>query len=215
MTALTDPDLYRQQALIDGNWIDAAYGKTGDVVDPASGGVIGTIPDLNGDETRRAIEAAEKAFASFRRTTHAARAAMLEKWYGLILDHQEDLARIMTLEQGKPLAEARGEIVYTASFVKWYAEEARRIGGTTIPAAQADRRILVLKEPVGVAGIITPWNFPAAMITRKVAPAIAAGCTTVIKPSEFTPYSALALALLAQRAGIPNGVVNVLNGLPA
>lgn len=132
MTALTDPDLFRQQALIDGNWIDAASGKTVDVVDPASGRTIGTIPDLGRDETRRAIEAAEKAFASFRRTSHAARAAMLEKWYGLILDHQEDLARIMTLEQGKPLAEARGEIVYTASFVKWYAEEARRIGGCRV-----------------------------------------------------------------------------------
>jgi succinate-semialdehyde dehydrogenase/glutarate-semialdehyde dehydrogenase len=215
MTALTDPDLFRQQALVDGTWIDAASGKTVDVVDPASGKTIGTIPDLGRDETKRAIAAAERAFASFRRTTHAARAAMLEKWYGLIIDHQEDLARIMTLEQGKPLAEARGEIVYTASFVKWYAEEARRIGGSTIPAPQADRRILVLKEPVGVAGIITPWNFPAAMITRKVAPAIAAGCTTVIKPSEFTPYSALALAVLAQRAGIPNGVVNVVTGLPA
>jgi succinate-semialdehyde dehydrogenase/glutarate-semialdehyde dehydrogenase len=215
MTALTDPDLFRQQALVAGEWIDAASGKTVDVVDPASGRTIGTIPDLGRDETKRAIAAAERAFASFRRTTHAARAAMLEKWYGLIMANQEDLARIMTLEQGKPLTEARGEIVYTASFVKWYAEEARRIGGTTIPAPQADRRILVLKEPVGVAGIITPWNFPAAMITRKVAPAIAAGCTTVIKPSEFTPYSALALAVLAQRAGIPDGVVNVVTGLPA
>jgi succinate-semialdehyde dehydrogenase / glutarate-semialdehyde dehydrogenase len=215
MTALTDPDLFRQQAFVDGTWIDAASGKSVDVIDPASGRTIGTIPDLGRDETRRAIAAAEKAFASFRRTTHAARSAMLEKWYDLIMANQEDLARIMTLEQGKPLAEARGEIAYTASFVKWYAEEARRIGGTTIPAPQADRRILVLKEPVGVAGIITPWNFPAAMITRKVAPAIAAGCTTVIKPSEFTPYSALALAVLAQRAGIPDGVVNVVTGLPA
>ncbi|WP_332700526.1 NAD-dependent succinate-semialdehyde dehydrogenase [Devosia sp.] len=215
MEALNDPELFRQQALIGGEWLVAESGKTVAVTDPASGQTIGTIPDLGRDETRRAIEAAESAFASFRRTTNAERAAMLEAWYDLILANKEDLARIMTLEQGKPLAEARGEIVYTASFVKWYAEEARRIGGTTIPAPQRDRRILVLKEPVGVAAVITPWNFPAAMITRKVAPAIAAGCTTVIKPSEFTPYSALALAVLAERAGIPAGVINVVTGLPA
>ena len=215
MKALNDPGLFRQQALIGGEWLAAASGKTVAVTDPASGQTIGTIPDLGRDETRRAIGAAESAFASFRRTTNAERAAMLEAWYDLILANKEDLARIMTLEQGKPLAEARGEIVYTASFVKWYAEEARRIGGTTIPAPQRDRRILVLKEPVGVAAIITPWNFPAAMITRKVAPAIAAGCTTVIKPSEFTPYSAIALAVLAERAGIPAGVINVVTGLPA
>lgn len=215
MRALNDPGLFRQEALIGGEWVAAASGKTVAVTDPASGQTIGTIPDLGRDETRRAIEAAESAFASFRRTTNAERAAMLEAWYDLILANKEDLARIMTLEQGKPLAEARGEIVYTASFVKWYAEEARRIGGTTIPAPQRDRRILVLKEPVGVAAVITPWNFPAAMITRKVAPAIAAGCTTVIKPSEFTPYSALALAVLAERAGIPAGVINVVTGLPA
>ena len=214
MKALNDPGLFRQQALIGGEWLAATSGKTVAVIDPASGQTIGSIPDLGRDETRRAIEAAESAFASFRRTTNAERAAMLEAWYDLILANKEDLARIMTLEQGKPLAEARGEIVYTASFVKWYAEEARRIGGTTIPAPQRDRRILVLKEPVGVAAIITPWNFPAAMITRKVAPAIAAGCTTVIKPSEFTPYSAIALAVLAERAGIPAGVINVVTGLP-
>ncbi|MCT7378113.1 NAD-dependent succinate-semialdehyde dehydrogenase [Chelativorans salis] len=215
MKALRDPGLFRQEALIGGAWRTAASGKTVTVTDPATGETLGIIPDLGREETREAIDAAEGAFADFRRTTHAERAALLETWYDLILEHQEDLARIMTLEQGKPLAEARGEIVYAASFVKWFAEEVRRIGGTTISAPQRDRRIIVLKEAVGVAAVITPWNFPVAMITRKVAPAIAAGCTTVIKPSEFTPHSALAVGVLSERAGIPAGVVNIVTGMPA
>ena len=154
------------------------------------------------------------AFRDWKEKTHAERGALLERWHGLILENEEDLALMLTLEQGKPLAEARGEIRYGASFVKWFAEEARRIGGSTIPSPTPDRRILVLKEPVGVCAIITPWNFPNAMITRKVAPALAAGCTVVIKPSEFTPFSALALGVLAERAGIPAGVINIVTGMP-
>jgi succinate-semialdehyde dehydrogenase/glutarate-semialdehyde dehydrogenase len=166
-------------------------------------------------ETRAAIEAAEAAFKSWKARTHAQRAEALERWHDLMIDNLEDLALLLTLEQGKPLAESRGEIRYGASFVKWFAEEARRIGGTTIPSPTADRRILVLKEAVGVCAVITPWNFPNAMITRKVAPALAAGCTVVIKPSEFTPFSALALGVLAERAGIPAGVINIVTGMPA
>lgn len=213
LTKLNDPDLFRQAGLIDGQWITT--GPVIEVVNPATQEVIGTIPDLNAAQTRAAIAAAEVAFASWRHKTPADRAARLERWHDLILAHGEDLARIMTLEQGKPLAEARGEIAYGASFVKWFAEEARRINGSIIPAPANDRRILTLKEPIGVAAIITPWNFPNAMITRKVGPALAAGCTVVIKPSELTPYSALALAVLAERAGIDPGVINVVTGRPA
>ncbi|MFT4014765.1 MAG: NAD-dependent succinate-semialdehyde dehydrogenase [Paracoccus sp. (in: a-proteobacteria)] len=212
---LKDEDLFRQQALIGGTWVDAASGAVVEVTDPATGQVMGTIPDLSGAETRAAIEAANLAFASWKKRTHAERAALLERWFDLMNDHAEDLALILTLEQGKPLAEARGEIGYGASFVKWFAEEARRIDGSVIPAPTADRRILTLKEPVGVSAIITPWNFPNAMITRKVGPALAAGCTVVIKPSEFTPFSALALGVLAERAGIPAGVINIVTGMPA
>jgi len=215
MQGLADKDLFRQQCLIGGTWMDAASGAAVDVIDPATQVVIGTVPDVSGLETRDAIEAAEAAFAPWRARTHAERAALLEAWHALMLAHLEDLALILTLEQGKPLAESRGEIRYGASFVKWFAEEARRIGGTTIPSPTPDRRIVVLKEPVGVSAIITPWNFPNAMITRKVAPALAAGCTVVIKPSEFTPYSALALGVLAERAGIPAGVINIITGMPA
>ncbi|WP_287882580.1 NAD-dependent succinate-semialdehyde dehydrogenase [Paracoccus sp. (in: a-proteobacteria)] len=215
MTALKDKDLLRQQALIGGNWVDAASGAVVQVTDPATGQVMGTIPDLSGAETRAAIDAADAAFASWKKRSHAERAALLERWFDLMNQHAEDLALILTLEQGKPLSEARGEIAYGASFVKWFAEEARRIDGTVIPAPTNDRRILTLKEPVGVSAIITPWNFPNAMITRKVGPALAAGCTVVIKPSEFTPYSALALGVLAERAGIPAGVVNIVTGMPA
>ncbi|WP_104492922.1 NAD-dependent succinate-semialdehyde dehydrogenase [Paracoccus denitrificans] len=215
MTALKDKDLFRQQALIGGNWVDAASGTVVQVTDPATGQVMGTIPDLSGAETRAAIDAADAAFASWKKRSHAERAALLERWFDLMNQHAEDLALILTLEQGKPLSEARGEIAYGASFVKWFAEEARRIDGTVIPAPTNDRRILTLKEPVGVSAIITPWNFPNAMITRKVGPALAAGCTVVIKPSEFTPYSALALGVLAERAGIPAGVVNIVTGMPA
>jgi succinate-semialdehyde dehydrogenase/glutarate-semialdehyde dehydrogenase len=212
---LKDKSLFRQQSLIGGTWSAAASGRTVEVIDPATQDVLGTVPDVSGDETIAAIAAAEAAFRIWKKKTPAERALLLQAWHDLMLEHLEDLALILTLEQGKPLAEARGEIRYGASFVKWFAEEARRIGGTTIPAPTSDRRILVLKEPVGVCGIITPWNFPNAMITRKVAPALAAGCTVVIKPSEFTPYSALALGVLAERAGIPAGVINIVTGMPS
>lgn len=214
MQNLNLPSLFRQQGLIGGTWRAAHCGKTVDVTDPASQKVIGTVPDMGGDETRAAIEAADRAYPAWKKKTHAERAALLEAWYGLMIEHIEDLALILTTEQGKPLDEARGEIRYGASFVKWFAEEARRIGGQTIPSPTPDRRIIVLKEPVGVCGIITPWNFPNAMITRKIAPALAAGCTVVVKPSEFTPYSALALGVLAEMAGIPAGVVNIVTGMP-
>ena len=200
--------------MVGGSWQDAKSGKTVDVISPATQPVLGTVPDMGVAETRDAIEAASRAFKIWKKKTHAERAALLEAWYALMLEHEEDLAHILTFEQGKPLAEARGEIRYGAGFVKWFAEEARRIGGSTIPSPTPDRRILVLKEAVGVCGIITPWNFPNAMITRKVAPALAAGCTVVIKPSEFTPYSALALGVLAERAGIPAGVINIVTGMP-
>jgi succinate-semialdehyde dehydrogenase / glutarate-semialdehyde dehydrogenase len=215
MIALKDKDLFRQQGLIGGNWRDASAKATVNVIDPASQNVLGTIPDMGRNETAAAINAAADAFKAWKKTTHAERAALLERWYELMRQHEQDLALLLTLEQGKPLAESLGEIRYGASFVKWFAEETRRINGSTIPSPTADRRILVLKEPVGVCGIITPWNFPNAMITRKVAPALAAGCTVVIKPSEFTPFSALAIGVLAQRAGIPAGVINIVTGMPA
>ncbi|MCJ8140989.1 NAD-dependent succinate-semialdehyde dehydrogenase [Falsirhodobacter halotolerans] len=208
---LTDPQLFRQAALIDGEWIARA---DLDVVDPATGTAMGTMPDCTAEETTRAIAAAEAAMVGWRARTHAERADILMRWYHLILDHTEDLALILTTEQGKPLSEARGEVAYGASFVRWFAEEARRINGKIIPSPAPGRKILVMKEPVGVCAIITPWNFPIAMITRKVAPGLAAGCTMVIKPSDFTPYSALALAILGERAGIPAGVLNVLTGRP-
>ncbi len=214
MQNLKDKGLFRQQGLIGGKWVDATSGKTVDVTDPATQSAVGSVPDMGGDETRAAIEAANAAYPAWKRKTHAERAALLEAWFALMIAHIDDLGLILTTEQGKPLDEAKGEIRYGASFVKWFAEEARRIGGTTIPSPTPDRRIVVLKEPVGVCGIITPWNFPNAMITRKVAPALAAGCTVVIKPSEFTPYSALALGVLAERAGIPAGVVNIVTGMP-
>ncbi|QRM34475.1 NAD-dependent succinate-semialdehyde dehydrogenase [Microvirga sp. VF16] len=211
---LRDTELFRQRGLIGEEWRDAKSGKTVDVINPATQLVLGTVPDMGAAETRDAIEMASRAFKVWKKKTHAERAALLEAWHALMLKHEEDLALILTLEQGKPLAEARGEIRYGAGFVKWFAEEARRIGGSTIPSPTPDRRILVLKEAVGVCGIITPWNFPNAMITRKVAPALAAGCTAVIKPSEFTPHSALALGVLAERAGIPAGVINIVTGMP-
>ena len=214
MGFLKDQNLFRQQGLIGGQWLDASSGKTVDVIDPATQKVLGTVPDMGGDETRAAIDAAAKAFSPWKAKTHAERAALLEKWFALMIEHEDDLGLLLTMEQGKPLTEGKGEIRYGASFVKWFAEEARRINGHTIPSPTADRRIVVLKEAVGVCGIITPWNFPNAMITRKVAPALAAGCTVVIKPSEFTPYSALALGVLAERAGIPAGVINIVTGMP-
>ena len=211
---LNDSDLLRQQALFNGRWQDAHQGATLPVIDPATGETLATIPALGRAETGQAIAYAETVRISWGKTTNASRAALLEKWHQLIIEHADDLAIIMTAEQGKPLAEARGEVLYGASFVKWFAEEARRIYGDTMPAPSEDRRILVLKQPVGVAAAITPWNFPIAMITRKVAPALAAGCPIIVKPSELTPLSALALAVLAERAGFPSGVLQVLTGLP-
>ncbi len=215
MLNLKDKTLLSQAGLIGANWVAAHSGKTVDVINPATQEAIGTVPDMDGEDTRAAIEAANAAWKSWKAGTHAERAILLEKWFDLMIENLEDLALILTSEQGKPLDEARGEIRYGASFVKWFSEEARRINGHMIPAPSRDRRILVLKEPVGVCGIITPWNFPNAMITRKVAPALAAGCTVVIKPSELTPFSALALGVLAQRAGIPAGVINIVTGMPA
>ena len=211
---LKDSDLLRQQALFAGRWQDARQGATLPVIDPATGDTLVTIPALGAEETEQAIAYADSVRVAWGKTPNAQRAALLEKWYQLIVENADDLATIMTAEQGKPLAEAKGEVIYGASFVKWFAEEARRIYGDTIPAPSDDRRILVLKQPVGVAAAITPWNFPIAMITRKVAPALAAGCPIIVKPSELTPLSALALAVLAERAGFPSGVLQVLTGLP-
>ncbi|RMD62694.1 MAG: NADP-dependent succinate-semialdehyde dehydrogenase I, partial [Alphaproteobacteria bacterium] len=210
--ALRDAALFRQQCYIDGEWVDADTGATIEVRNPATDEVLGTIPKMGAEETARAIEAANRAWPAWRSRTAKERAGLLRKWYDLMMAHQEDLAVLMTLEQGKPLAEARGEIAYGASFVEWFAEEGKRIYGDTIPPHQPDKRIVVIKQPIGVVAAITPWNFPNAMITRKCAPALAAGCTVVIKPATQTPYSALALAELAQRAGIPRGVVNIVTG---
>lgn len=208
---LSDPDLLREAALIDGTWLARADMP---VIDPATGDAIGHMPDCTADETSAAIAAAEVAMKDWRARTNIERADILMRWYQLMQDHAEDLAKILTAEQGKPLAEARGEVVYGASFVRWFAEEGRRINGHIIPSPVPGKKIFAMKEPVGVCAIITPWNFPIAMITRKVAPGLAAGCTMVIKPSDFTPYSALALGVLAERAGIPKGVLNILTGRP-
>ena len=209
---LSDSSLFRQQCYIDGKWTDADSGETIDVTNPADGSVIGTVPKMGAKETRRAIEAANRAFPEWRAKTGKERAAILRKWFNLMISHQEDLARLMTAEQGKTLTEARGEIAYGASFIEWFAEEAKRVYGDTIPSHMADRRIIVVKEPIGVVGAITPWNFPNAMITRKCGPALAVGCTVVVKPATMTPYSALALADLVELAGIPKGVFNVVTG---
>jgi succinate-semialdehyde dehydrogenase/glutarate-semialdehyde dehydrogenase len=209
---LRDTNLFRQQCLVAGSWIDADNGATSTIANPATGEVLGGVPELGAAETRRAIEAAHAAMTGWRALTAQTRAIILRRWYNLLLQHQEDLAVLMTLEQGKPLAEARGEIAYTASFIEWFAEEGKRIYGDTIPAHQPDKRILVLKEPVGVCAAITPWNFPAAMIARKAGAALAAGCGMVVKPAPQTPFSALALAVLAERAGVPAGVLNVVTG---
>jgi succinate-semialdehyde dehydrogenase/glutarate-semialdehyde dehydrogenase len=209
---LNDSSLLRNQCYVDGEWIDAAAGAAIEVTNPATGEAIGTVPALTGDETRAAIAAAEAAWADWRSMTGKQRAGLLRSWFALMLENQEDLAKIMTAEQGKPLAESRGEIAYAASFVEWFAEEAKRIYGDVIGDPLPGHRIVVLKQPIGVVAAITPWNFPAAMITRKCAPALAAGCPVVIRPASQTPLSALALALLAERAGIPKGVVNVVTG---
>ena len=209
---LQDAALFRQQAFIDGQWVSADAGETFAVHDPGTGAEIARIPRMGAVETRRAIDAANRAWPTWRAMTAKARASILRRWYDLMLVHQNDLALLMTLEQGKPLEESRGEIIYAASFIEWFAEEGKRIYGDTIPQHQSDKRIVVLKEPVGVCAAITPWNFPSAMITRKAAPALAAGCVIVVKPAESTPLSALALAELAQRAGLPPGVFNVVTG---
>jgi len=209
---LNDPKLFRQQCYIDGAWADADGGKTFDVFNPADGSKLGTAPDMGKKEAQRAIDAAAAAFPEWSARTAKQRAAILRKWHDLILAATADLAVIMTAEQGKPLAESKGEVGYGASFIEWYAEEGKRIYGDTIPTHMADRRLVVVKQPVGVVAAITPWNFPNAMITRKCAPALAAGCTVVIKPAEDTPYSAFALAELAERAGFPKGVINIISG---
>jgi succinate-semialdehyde dehydrogenase/glutarate-semialdehyde dehydrogenase len=209
---LKDPKLFREQCYLDGAWLSAGGAKSFPVHNPASGAQLGTVPDMGADETRRAIAAAEAALPAWRAKTGKERAAILRKWNDLILANLEDLALILTSEQGKPLAESKGEVTIGAAYVEWFAEEAKRIYGDTIPTPWADRRILVIKQPVGVCAAITPWNFPHSMITRKVAPGLAAGCTVILKPAEQTPYSALALAELAERAGFPKGVLNILTG---
>ncbi len=209
---LQDSSLFRQQCYIDGAWVDADDSATVEVTNPATGETIGTVPRLGADETRRAIEAANAAYPAWRAKTAKERAGVLRKWFELMLANLDDLAVLMTAEQGKPMAESRGEIAYAASFLEWFAEEGKRAYGDVIPQTVGDRRIIVTKEPVGVVASITPWNFPSAMITRKVGPALAAGCTIVAKPATATPYSATALAELAERAGVPAGVFNVVTG---
>ena len=209
---IKDQSLFRQQCYIDGQWVDADDGATLEVTNPANDSVIGTVPKLGATETARAIDAAQEAFKSWRQLPAKQRAACLKTLAQLMLDNAEDLAKLMTIEQGKPLVESRGEVAYAASFFEWFAEEGKRIYGDVIPHQQPDRRIVVIKEPIGVCAAVTPWNFPSAMITRKAGPALAAGCTIVIKPASSTPYSALALCELAERAGIPAGVINVVTG---
>ncbi|TLU68009.1 NADP-dependent succinate-semialdehyde dehydrogenase [Enterobacter sp. MF024] len=209
---LNDPSLFRQQAYIEGKWCDAHRGEAITVSNPANGQTLGSVPKMGADETRTAIEAANRALPAWRALTAKERANILRRWFDLMMANQDDLAQLMTLEQGKPLAEAKGEISYAASFIEWFAEEGKRVYGDTIPGHQADKRLIVIKQPIGVTAAITPWNFPAAMITRKAGPALAAGCTMVLKPASQTPFSALALAELASRAGIPEGVFNVVTG---
>ncbi|MGG4604952.1 NAD-dependent succinate-semialdehyde dehydrogenase [Alcaligenaceae bacterium 429] len=209
---LTRPELFKQQAYINGQWVNADSGETLEVQNPATAEVIGTIPKMGAAETRRAIESAAEAFKLWRAKPAKARANILRKWFDLVMQNQEDLATIMTIEQGKPIAESRGEIAYGASYLEWYGEEAKRAYGDVIPGPAGDRRIVVTKEPIGVCAAITPWNFPSSMITRKVAAALAAGCSIVVKPATQTPYSAFALAVLAEEAGVPAGVFSVLTG---
>jgi succinate-semialdehyde dehydrogenase / glutarate-semialdehyde dehydrogenase len=209
---LKDEYLLRQKCYLNGAWTDADDGKTIAVKNPATGEALGTVPRMGEAEARRAVQAAAAAWPGWRRKTAKERSAVLRRWFDLVMANQEDLAVLMTAEQGKPLVESRGEIAYAASFIEWFAEEGRRIYGDTIPQHAADKRIVVLKEPIGVVAAITPWNFPAAMITRKAGPALAAGCTVVLKPATATPFSALALAELGERAGLPPGVFNVITG---
>ncbi|WP_454827287.1 NADP-dependent succinate-semialdehyde dehydrogenase [Paraburkholderia xenovorans] len=216
MTTLTlkDPSLLKTHAYIAGEWQGADDGSTFEVKNPATGEIIATVPRMGTAETRRAIDTANAAWPAWRATTAKQRAVILRKWHDLMMENADDLARILTTEQGKPLAEAKGEIQYAASFLEWFAEEGKRVNGDTIPTPANDKRIVVTKEPIGVCAAITPWNFPAAMITRKVGPALAAGCPIIVKPAEATPLSALALAVLAERAGVPRGVFNVVTGEP-
>jgi succinate-semialdehyde dehydrogenase/glutarate-semialdehyde dehydrogenase len=209
---LKDTSLFRQQCYIDGKWVDADKRGTISVNNPADNSTLGTVPRMGAEETHRAVDAAERALPAWRAKTAKERAAILRKWFDLMMANQEDLAQLMTAEQGKPLTESRGEIAYAASFIEWFAEEGKRIYGDTIPAHGTDKRIVVLKQPVGVCVAITPWNFPAAMITRKAGPALAAGCTMVLKPASQTPFSALALCELAERAGVPKGVFSCVTG---
>jgi succinate-semialdehyde dehydrogenase/glutarate-semialdehyde dehydrogenase len=209
---LTDSALFRQENYINGKWVAARSGDTIDVDNPATGDIIGTVPRAGAAETREASDAAAAALPSWRAKTAKDRSVVIRRWFELMIQHQEDLARLMTTEQGKPIVESRGEVVYAASFLEWFAEEAKRVYGDTIPGHQPDKRIIVLKQPVGVVACITPWNFPLAMITRKAGPALACGCTVVLKPASQTPFSALALAELAERAGVPPGVLNIVTG---
>ena len=210
--SLSDMKLFRQAAYIDGGWVEARAGSAIDVDNPATGDVIGIVPKLGAAETRTAVTAAARAFPAWRSTTAKERAAFMRRWFDLMMANQEDLARLMTIEQGKPLGESRGEVAYAASFLEWFGEEAKRVYGDTIPSPTRDQRLVVIQQPVGVVACITPWNFPLAMITRKAGPAIAAGCTVVLKPASQTPFSALALAELAERAGLPKGVLNIVTG---
>ena len=212
MLELTDGELLRERCFVNGQWMDAADGATITVSDPATGMILGRVPSVTASDVEGAIGAARQVYPGWRALTAKQRSRYLRRWYELMLEHQEDLAQLMTAEQGKPLAEARGEIAYAASFVEWFAEEGKRIYGDVIPTPLEDRRLLVIKEPVGVVAAITPWNFPSSMITRKVAPALAAGCTVVVKPASKTPFSALALCVLAERAGFPPGVINLVTG---
>lgn len=209
---LKDTNLFRQQAYLEGKWQNADDGKTIEVTNPATGAVIGTVPKMGVVETKRAIEAANKALPAWRAKTAKERSIIIRRWYELLMQHQDDLALILTTEQGKPLAEAKGEIAYGASYLDWFSEEAKRVYGDVIPGHMTDKRVIVIKQPIGVTAAITPWNFPNAMITRKAGPALAAGCTMIIKPASATPYSALALVALAERAGIPAGVLSVITG---
>jgi len=212
MLNLKDPSLLRQQAYIDGTWCDADEAATITVTNPATGETLGTVPRMGALETRRAIDGAAAAWPAWRKKTAKERGAVLRRWYDLMLENADDLALLMTAEQGKPLAESKGEIAYAASFLEWFAEEGKRVAGDTLQSPWPDRRIVVTKEPIGVCAAITPWNFPAAMITRKIAPALAAGCPVVLKPAELTPFSALALAVLGERAGMPKGAFSVVTG---
>ena len=210
--SLKNPDLFRQEAYIAGQWCAADSGATLEVNNPATGEILGTVPKMGASEARRAIQAAKEAFVDWSRKPAKERSIILRRWHDLIVANVEDLGALMTAEQGKPLAEAKGEVAYAASFIEWFAEEAKRVYGDTIPSPWSDRRLVVIKQPIGVCAAMTPWNFPAAMITRKAGPALASGCTMVAKPASSTPFSALALAVLGERAGLPPGVFNVVTG---